>query len=194
MNQRFFVVRICRSTNDTFVTFWQSPDLQVVLSTPERQPETYIRSLQAKETLYDIRKWTAKAWLVEKCSVQKLQWLMSLRFFHDGEFLSLEEEKLEPAALCCQRSNCVPWLKQMKATVLPNRSMNWRLCCAKSCKHLPLDLEYFPTLRPRFHLGEPRPSWVLLNFRVQWRCTTIDSTTSNRSVAAMLCFAVIRLQ
>ena len=77
----------------------KSPTLRVVLHTPSSQPETYLRLLQAKETLLDIRKWLAKAWLVEKCSAENLQWLVSLRFFYEEEFLSLEVEALEKAGL-----------------------------------------------------------------------------------------------
>ena len=55
--------------------------------------------LQAKENMVDIRKWIAKAWLVEKCSAKNMQWLKSLRFFFEGEFMSLEEEKVQLAGM-----------------------------------------------------------------------------------------------
>lgn len=60
-----------------------------------------MRALQARETLLDIRKWIAKAWLVEKCSSQKMNWFKKLRFFNlkEGEFLSFEGEALEPAGM-----------------------------------------------------------------------------------------------
>ena len=73
--------------------------LKVVLHTRGGQVETYLRLLQTRENLLDIRKWIAKAWLVEKCSLQKLEWLKSLRFFSEGEPLSLEMEPLEAAGL-----------------------------------------------------------------------------------------------
>ena len=77
----------------------KSAHLKVVLHTRGGQVETYLRSLQARESLLDIRKWVAKACLVEKCSLQKLEWLKSLRFFQEGEPMSLEMEALESAGL-----------------------------------------------------------------------------------------------
>ena len=75
----------------------ERPTLRVVLHTPNGEPETYLRMLQAQETLLDIRKWLAKAWLIEKCSLEKLRWLCTLRFFHEHESISLQVEALERA-------------------------------------------------------------------------------------------------
>lgn len=71
----------------------------MLLLTQSGHSEAYVRMLQARENMLDIRKWVAKAWLVEKCSAKKMQWLKSLRFFHEGEFLSLQEEELQLAAM-----------------------------------------------------------------------------------------------
>ena len=77
----------------------QSTRLKVLLLTQSGHSEAYVRMLQARENMLDIRKWIAKAWLVEKCSAKNMQWLKSLRFVHEGEFLSLQEEKLQLAAM-----------------------------------------------------------------------------------------------
>ena len=67
-----------------------------------------MRSLQSRETLLDIRKWVAKAWLVEKCSSANLEWFKFLRFVDRGTdeersiedgFVSLDREPLHPAGM-----------------------------------------------------------------------------------------------
>ena len=97
-----FVPSPCESANTNVLRmrcYSQSVRLKVLLLTQSGHSEAYVRMLQARENLLDIRKWIAKASLVEKCSVKSMQWLKSLRFFHEGEVLSLQEEKLQLAAM-----------------------------------------------------------------------------------------------
>jgi len=67
-----------------------------------------VRTLQARETMLDIRKWVAKAWLTQKCSPQSFVWMASLRFFHEFDVMSLQVEKIELAGLVLPTIQMVP--------------------------------------------------------------------------------------
>jgi len=77
-------------------------DLRVDLDIPGEHPVmTYVRALQGRETLREVRQWTIKCWApAHKLSDSQRQWLQNLRFIgNDGAVIKVQEEILEQAAL-----------------------------------------------------------------------------------------------
>ena len=122
----------------------------MVIATPSKHHETYVRPLQAKETLLDIRKFAAKAWLVEKCTSRNLEWIKSLRFFFNDEFVSLGVEKLEPAGMVLPRIEMRPVPTDHESYGTPEQIRELDQVLRKELK--------VPYNGPRFLASQPPPS------------------------------------
>jgi len=76
-------------------------ELRIDLDVPGDDPNvSYIRAMQGRETLREVRLWTVKCWAPEELRDKDLIWLQNLRFIaKDGSVISVKEEVAEPAAI-----------------------------------------------------------------------------------------------